>query len=71
MRLVINNLHPRGRWKARSWINGWPSHNHSSEVHTSIAEQLERALACGCEWPSQTARVSLASAHRRAWEFCG
>jgi len=29
MRLVINNLHPRGPWKARAWIYDWPSHNHS------------------------------------------
>jgi len=30
MRLVINNLHPKGPCKARSWINDGPSHNHSS-----------------------------------------
>ena len=30
MRLVINNLRSRVPWKARSWINDWPSHNHSS-----------------------------------------
>jgi len=31
MRLVINNFKPRKEtWKARSWINDWPSHNHSS-----------------------------------------
>ena len=29
MRLVINNLHPKGPCTARSWINDWPSHNHS------------------------------------------
>jgi hypothetical protein len=28
MRVVINNLRSRRAWKARSWINDWPSHNH-------------------------------------------
>jgi hypothetical protein len=30
MRLIINNLHPKGPWMARTWISDWPSHNHSS-----------------------------------------
>jgi hypothetical protein len=30
MRLMINNLHPKGPWMARTWISDWPSHNHSS-----------------------------------------
>jgi hypothetical protein len=29
MRLVINNLRSKGMWKARSWIDHWPSQNHS------------------------------------------
>jgi hypothetical protein len=29
MRLVTNNLRSKGTWKARSWINDGPSHNHS------------------------------------------
>jgi|ERR1035438_826629 hypothetical protein len=29
MRLVINNLHPRVMWRARTWINVRLSHNHS------------------------------------------
>ena len=32
MRLVINNLRSKGMWKARSWINDWPSHKNSPKL---------------------------------------
>jgi hypothetical protein len=36
MRVIINNLHPKGTGNARSWINDWPSHNHSSIKHMRV-----------------------------------
>jgi hypothetical protein len=52
MRLVINNLHPNRTWKARSWINDGPSHNHSwpaSMRHMSrlLCVLISAAIAVG------------------------
>ena len=47
MRLAINNLHPRGAWKARSWINDWPSHNHSSMKSVLPIIACVMLLGCG------------------------
>jgi len=38
MRLVINNLHPRGPWQARAWITDWPSQNQSSPMRAERAK---------------------------------
>ena len=46
MRLVINNLHPGGTCKARSWINDWPEQNHSCGVSLTQLGRISRMSSC-------------------------